>query len=115
MRKHPEHEEGRTAEARDKRTEPGDETDLIEREESERKQPKIITAEAYLHALWTYILGLARAGVGERQGRPSAAETDGSQTYDYVQIPLYVTKSSHARAKRFTASLPRALLPLQRV
>ena len=87
---------------------------MIEREEPERKQPKTITAEAYLDALWTYILGLARAGVEELQDKPSAAETDGSQTYDYVQIPLDVTVNSHARAKRFTASLPRALLPLQR-
>ena len=87
---------------------------MIEREEPERKQPKTIAAEAYLDALWTYILGLARAGVEELQDKPSAAETDGSQTYDYVQIPLDVTVNSHARAKRFTASLPRALLPLQR-
>ena len=60
------------------------------------------------------ILGLARTGVEELQNEPSVAGTDGSQTYDYVQIPLYVTVSYHARAKQFTASLPRALLPLQR-
>ena len=105
---------GETAETRVKRTKLGDETELIVREEPERKQPKTIAAEAYLDALWTYILGLARAGVEELQDKPSAAETDGSQTYDYVQIPLDVTVNSHARAKRFTASLPRALLPLQR-
>ena len=50
-------------------------------------QTKTITAEAYLDALWTYILGLVRAGVEELQDRPSAPETDGSQTYDYVHIP----------------------------
>ncbi len=46
--------------------------------------------------------------------QPSAAETDGSQTYDHVQIPLEITGNSHARVKRFTASFPRTLLPLQR-
>ena len=57
----------------------------MEREEPERQQAKTITAEAYLDALWTYILGLVRAGVEELQDRPSAPETDESQTYDYVQ------------------------------
>ena len=102
-----------TAGPRVKRTKPGDENELVEREEPERKQPKTITAEAYPDALWTYILGLARAGVEELQDKPSAAETDGSQTYDYMQIPLDVTANHPARAKLFTVSLPRALLPLQ--
>ena len=102
-----------TAEPRVKRTKLGDENELVEREEPEREQPKTITAEAYPGALWTYILGLARAGVEELQDKPSAAETDGSQTYDYMQIPLDVTANHPARAKLFTVSLPRALLPLQ--
>ena len=108
---------GETAETRIKRTKLGDKTELIEREEPERKQPKTITAEVYLDALWTYILGLARAGVEELQDKPSAAETDGSQTYDYVQIPLDVTMNYHARAKRFAASLPkdRALTILKEI
>ena len=80
---------------------------MIKRGEPERKQPKTITAEAYLGVLWIYNLGLARAGVEELQDKPSAAETDASQTYGYVQIPLEVTTNYHARAKRFTASLPR--------
>ena len=58
-------------------------------------------------ALWTYILGLARAGVEEVQDRPEADETSESQTYDYVQIPLGIMINYHSRAKRFTASLPR--------
>ena len=41
-------------------------------------------------------LGLARAGVEEFQHKPSAAGTDGSQTYDYVQIPLNLTVNYHA-------------------
>ena len=49
------------------------------------------TAEAYRDALWTYILGLVRAGVEELQNRPSAPETDGSQTYDYVQTSFRCT------------------------
>ena len=49
------------------------------------------TAEAYRDALWTCILGLVRAGVEELQNRPSAPETDGSQTYDYVQTSFRCT------------------------
>ena len=60
-----------TAGPRVKRTKPGDDNDLVEREEPERKQPKTITAEAYPGALWTYILGLARAGVEELQDKPA--------------------------------------------
>ena len=82
---------GETAETRVKRPEPGDKTELAERDEPEQKQPKTITAEVCLDALWTYILGLARAGIEEVQDKPSAAESDESQTYDYVQIPLDVT------------------------
>ena len=41
-------------ETRVKRTKLGNKTELIEREEPERKQPKTITAEAYLDVLWTY-------------------------------------------------------------
>ena len=78
----------------------------MEREEPERQQAKTITAEAYLDALWTYILGLVRAGVEEPQDRPNAPETDESQTYDYVQIPSDVTMSI-TQSERFTTSLPR--------
>ena len=85
--------------------------ELTEREEPEREQPKTITSEACLNALWSYSLGLARAGVDGLQDKPSAAETDASQTYDCVHIPLDITMNYHARAKRFTASLPRDLAP----
>ena len=64
------------------------------------------TAEAYRDALWTYILGLVRAGVEELQNRPSAPETDGSQTYDYVQISFRCTMTI-TQSERFTTSLPR--------
>ena len=80
-----------------KRTKLGDEAELVEREETKQKQPKTITAEAYLDALRIYIIDLARAGVEGRRNEPSAAETDGSQTYDHVQIPLEITVNSHAR------------------
>ena len=79
----------------------------------EWKQPKTITAEAYPEALWSHILDLARAGVEELQDKPRAAETDGSRTFDYMQISLGVTANHLARTKRFTTSLPKALLPLQ--
>ncbi len=115
VQEHPEDETRREKPlGRVKRTKLGDEAELVEREETKRKQPKTITAEAYLNALRMYIIDLARAGVEGRRDEPSAAETDGSQTYDHVQIPLEVTVNSHARVKRFTASLPRTLLPLHR-
>ena len=76
-----------------------------------------ITAEVYIDALWTYILGLARAGIEEGQDKPSAAESDGSQTHDYVRVPLDGTMHYHSRAKRFAASLPkdRALAILREI
>ena len=63
----------------------------MERDEPEQKQPKTITAKIYLDALWTHIFGLARTGIEEVQDKPSAAEPDESQTYDYIQIPMDVT------------------------
>ena len=98
-----------TAETRIRRTKLGNKTELVEREEPEHRQLKTITTEVYLDALWTDILGLARAGVEELQYKPSAAETDESQSYDYVHIPLTVTINYHCRAKRFAASLPKDL------
>ena len=78
---------GETAETRVKRTKLGDKTEMTERGEPERKQPKTITSEAHRDALWSYSLGLARAGVEGLQDKPRAAETGASQTYGYVQIP----------------------------
>ena len=47
----------------------GNNTELGEHEESEQEATPI-TTDGYLGALWTYILGLARAGVGEVQRGP---------------------------------------------
>ena len=58
---------GKTDGTRIKRTKLGNKTESIEREEPERQQTKTITAEAYIDALWTYILGLVKAGVEELQ------------------------------------------------
>ena len=100
---------GETAGTRVKRTKPGNKTELEKREEPEQSQLKTITTEVYLDAFWTYIRGLARTGVGELQDEPSAAETEGLQSYDYEQIPLAVAMSCHSRAKRFAVSLPKNL------
>ena len=70
---------GETAETRVKRTKLGDKTELTEREELERMQPKTITSEDHLAVLRSYILDLARAGVQGRQDKPGSAETDASQ------------------------------------
>ena len=50
----------------------------------------------YPDALWTYILGLAKAGVEGLRDKPSVAETDGSQAYGYMQIPLNVTDAEES-------------------
>ena len=105
---------GETDEVRVKRTQLGDENELEEREEPKWKQPKTITTETCPDALWTYIIDLARAGVEGLRDKPSTAETDESQTYDHVQIPLEITGNSHVRSEQSTASLPRTLLPHQR-
>ena len=88
---------------------------MVERDEPEQKQPKTITAEVYLDALWTHILGLVRAGIEEVQNKASAAEVGGSQTYEYAQNSLDATMNYHSRAKRSAASLPknRALAALR--
>ncbi len=80
-----------TAGTRIKRMEPGDKTEMVERDEPEQKQPETITAEVYLDALWTYILGLAKAGIEEVQDKTSAAEVDRSQTCEYAQKSLDAT------------------------
>ena len=100
---------GKTAETRIVCTKPGNKTELVKREEPEQSQLKAIATEGYVDAVWTYIRGLARAGVGELQDEPSAAETEGLQAYDYEQIPLAVAMSYHSRAKRFAVSLPENL------
>ena len=43
---------GKTAETRIKRTKLGNNTELVERGEPEQRQPRTITAEAYLDAFW---------------------------------------------------------------
>ena len=76
-----------------------------------------ITAEIYLDALWTHILGLAKAGIEEVQDKSSSAESDEAQTYDYVQITLDVIVNFHSRTKRIAASFlkNRALAILREV
>ena len=50
---------------------------------------------------------ILRAGDEEPQDRPSAPDTDGSQAYGYVQIPLVNYDELSLRARRFTIRLPR--------
>ena len=99
--------EGDTVETRVKRTMRGDETELAEREELERKQSRTITSEDHLDVRRSYILDLAKAGAQGLQDEPRLAETNASQMYDYVRIPLGITVDYHAEVKPFTASLPR--------
>ena len=54
---------GETAEGKVKRTKIGDHTEVVEREQTVQVDHKRVTVEIYLDALYTYIIGLARAGV----------------------------------------------------
>ena len=62
-----------------------DKTALSEHEEPEWQQMKTYS-RGLSDELWAYILDLVRAGDEEPQDRPSAPDTDGSQTYGYVQF-----------------------------
>ena len=66
-------------------------TDRARRARAGAAQDHYIRGLSY--ALWSYSLGLAEAGVVELQCKPSAAETDASQTYDCVHIPLDITRT----------------------
>ena len=83
-----------------------DKTALIEREEPEWQQTKTYS-RGLSDELWAYILDLVGAGDEEPQDRPSAPDTDGPQTYGYVQIPLDDYDELSLRARRFTIRLPR--------
>ena len=98
---------GETAEGKVKRTKIGENTEVVEREEPEQKQPKQMTVEAYLDGSYTCMVGLARAGVEALPDKPGGREVEASKSQDYVQSPLDITLSYHVRAKRFAATLPR--------
>ena len=91
-----------------KKTKLGQNTELIEREEPEMlaARAKQVSVDAYLDALWTYCIGLARAGVDELHDKPSRPEDEEAFTYLYVQVPLDVMMAYHSRAgNSLTASL----------
>ena len=108
---------GETAEGRIKRTRIGDKTEVVEREEPEKQHPRQVTVESYLDGLYTYMVGLARAGVEELSDKPGTPKAEDSTSHEYVHIPLDLTLQYYAKAKRFAATLPRdrALKILQEV
>ena len=67
-------EKGGTAGTVVERTKLGDETELTEREELERKQPKNITSEDHHDVLRSCILDLARADVQRLQNKSRSAK-----------------------------------------
>ena len=109
---------GETAEGKVKRTRIGANLEMVEKEVAEQNDPKKkVTVDTYLDGLFTYIIGLARAGIEQCSDKPTETETEMSKSWEYVHCPLDVVWSYHARAKRFAATLPkdRALQILQEV
>ena len=104
---------GETAEGRVKRTKLSDTAEMIEREAPAAPEHGRVTIEVYLDALWTYMIGLARAGVDVPSDRPVdehgklVPELEESDSTKYVFIPLDVTLEYYSRAKRFANTLPR--------
>ena len=104
---------GETAEGRVKRTKLSDNAEIVEREAPAAAEHGRVTLEVYLDALWTYMIGLARAGVDVPSDRPVdehgklVPELEESDSTMYVFIPLDVTLEYYSRAKRFAATLPR--------
>ena len=104
---------GETAEGRVKRTKLSDTAEMIEREAPAASESKQVTVEIYLDALFTYMIGLARAGVEAIADRPvdehgkTLPELEDSDSTKYVYIPLDVTLAYYSRAKRFASTLPR--------
>ena len=80
---------GATAETRIKRTMPGNETELANRDSPGQRQLNNSTNEVHLVAPWRYSLNLVEAGI--------------------VQIPLAAAMNYHSRAKQFDVSLPKDL------
>ena len=110
--------EGESAEGKIKRTKIGPNTDLVEKEPAAQNDPrKIITVETYLDGLFTYLVGLARAGIEPCPDRPAEPEAETAKPWEYVLCPLDVVWSYHARAKRFSSLVPRdrALQILQEI
>ena len=104
---------GETAEGRVKRTKLSDNAEIVEREAPAVAEHGRVTLEVYLDALWTYMIGLARAGVDVPSDRPVdehgklVPELEESDSTMYVFIPLDVTLEYYSRAKRFASTLPR--------
>ena len=77
---------------------------MVEREEPEQSSLRPFQP-SLSNVLWTYILGLARAGVEELQDKPSAAEIDRSQKYDYIQT-LWTLRQTTPQSGAMHSQLP---------
>ena len=55
-----------------------------------------VGVEGYLDALWTYMIGLAWAGIDSPTDKPTGAEVGESDSTKYVFIPLDVVLAYHA-------------------
>ena len=76
-------------------------------EEAEEDEPASRDANSYLDKLWTLLLAYAMAGSASCATAPSVAEGLGSNSVEYVEVPVDIIQQYFCRAKR-SASLVRS-------
>ena len=75
-------------------------------EEAEEDEPASRDAHSYLDKLWTLLLAYAMAGSASCTTAPSTAEGLGSNSVEYVEVPLDVIQQYFYRAKRSVSLVP---------
>ena len=75
-------------------------------EEAEEDEPASRDANSYLDKLWTLLLAYAMAGSASCATAPSVAEGLGSNSVEYVEVPVDVIQQYFYRAKRSASLVP---------
>ena len=75
-------------------------------EEAEEDEPASRDANSYLDKLWTLLLAYAMAGSAAYATAPSVAEGLGSNSVEYVEVPVDIIQQYFYRAKRSAALVP---------
>ena len=75
-------------------------------EEAEEDEPANRDANSYLDKLWTLLLAYAMAGSASCTTAPGVAESLGSNSVEYVEVPVDVIQQYFYRAKRSASLIP---------
>ena len=75
-------------------------------EEAEEDEPANRDANSYLDKLWTLLLAYSMAGSASCTTAPGVAESLGSNSVEYVEVPVDVIQQYFYRAKRSAALIP---------